>query len=265
MEFVDRISTYPGRVKLNPVAGQTNVYDMVRADEPTEPGTPINRALFQSIIGQVNAIGQQIDERLFELSQRTRVGDLVDGTVFGLYENGVLVPFIKLSHSTYGTARVVALRQSCVTADVLANVGDTYYENCRTDLWLNNEYLPTLDSVVKAVISSVNVKVRYASGTTTISRKAFLLSYDEYNFGSAGFSYFNSAARRIATLNGKPTNHWTRDYQNAGYVTTDGTILYATASTFVAGIRPAFTLPIDFEVTVGVPSTANTMATAEVI
>ena len=48
IEMKDRIPTYPGRVKMVPVAGQANTYDMVRADEPVEPGTPINKALFDS-------------------------------------------------------------------------------------------------------------------------------------------------------------------------------------------------------------------------
>lgn len=39
----DRIPTYPGRVKLTPVSGQTNTYDMVRADEPVQEGTPLNK------------------------------------------------------------------------------------------------------------------------------------------------------------------------------------------------------------------------------
>ena len=39
----DRASLYPGRVKLIPVTGQENTYDMVRADEPTQEGTPINK------------------------------------------------------------------------------------------------------------------------------------------------------------------------------------------------------------------------------
>lgn len=39
----DRIPKYPGRVKLTPVPGQADVYDMVRADEPEEAGTPINK------------------------------------------------------------------------------------------------------------------------------------------------------------------------------------------------------------------------------
>jgi hypothetical protein len=40
----DRVSLYPGRVTLTPVAGQTNTYDMTRADQPTQEGTPLNKA-----------------------------------------------------------------------------------------------------------------------------------------------------------------------------------------------------------------------------
>lgn len=40
----DRVPLYPGRVKLTPVSGQSNVYDMVRADQPTQAGDPLNKA-----------------------------------------------------------------------------------------------------------------------------------------------------------------------------------------------------------------------------
>lgn len=40
----DRTPTKPGRVQLVPVAGQTNIYDMSMADEPTEVGTALNKA-----------------------------------------------------------------------------------------------------------------------------------------------------------------------------------------------------------------------------
>ncbi len=40
----DRESLYPGRVKLEPVAGQANLYDLTRADQPTQEGTPLNKA-----------------------------------------------------------------------------------------------------------------------------------------------------------------------------------------------------------------------------
>ena len=40
----DRVPRYPGRVKLTPVSGQANVYDMIRADSPTQEGDPINKS-----------------------------------------------------------------------------------------------------------------------------------------------------------------------------------------------------------------------------
>lgn len=42
----DRVPLYPGRVKLNPVSGQENTYDMVRADAPTQVGTPLSKDTF---------------------------------------------------------------------------------------------------------------------------------------------------------------------------------------------------------------------------
>ena len=40
----DRISKHPNRVQLIPVAGQANVFDLIRVDEPIEVGTPLNKA-----------------------------------------------------------------------------------------------------------------------------------------------------------------------------------------------------------------------------
>jgi hypothetical protein len=48
IEVKDRVATYPGRVKLTPVNGETNLYDMERADSPIENGTPIDKALFDN-------------------------------------------------------------------------------------------------------------------------------------------------------------------------------------------------------------------------
>lgn len=44
----NREPKYPGRVKLIPVAGEPNVYDMVRADEPIQKGDPLNAATLLS-------------------------------------------------------------------------------------------------------------------------------------------------------------------------------------------------------------------------
>lgn len=45
---VDRVSAYPGRVKMTPVTGETNMYTMERADSPITEGTLINKALFDN-------------------------------------------------------------------------------------------------------------------------------------------------------------------------------------------------------------------------
>ncbi len=45
---VDRVPVYPGRVRLTPVSGLANTYDMVRADSPVEEGTPLNKSLFDN-------------------------------------------------------------------------------------------------------------------------------------------------------------------------------------------------------------------------
>ena len=44
----DRVPTYPGRVKMVPVSGQANTYDLTRADLPITEGTPINKALLDN-------------------------------------------------------------------------------------------------------------------------------------------------------------------------------------------------------------------------
>lgn len=61
---VDRVPTYPGRVKLTPVAGTTDTYDLIRADSPIEEGTPLNKALF--------------DQKAYTLTENVTV--YVDGT-----------------------------------------------------------------------------------------------------------------------------------------------------------------------------------------
>ena len=50
----DRVSTYPGRVKLTRADGSSEYVTIERADAPTQEGTPINKALFDSILADLN-------------------------------------------------------------------------------------------------------------------------------------------------------------------------------------------------------------------
>lgn len=282
IEVIDRISTYPGRVKLIPVEGQANTYDMVRADEPIEPGTPINKALFDSYYNMVTAAVNVLDNKIFELTQRVKLSSLADGTVFGLYENGILVPYIKLTYARYDTNRVQVLRQDCVKMDTAQSPSDIKgYQNSKIDLWLNNEFVATLDAATQGVLQTTTISG--SSGTdyendVPLVRKVFLLSAMEYDQGyidwipSNGYQipYFKGYPdRRIAKYNGSPVEYWTRSISYSQWlgcaITTSGGYVTDNPSTAVKGIRPAFMLPADYVVTVGVPSTSNAMATSEVI
>ena len=53
IDVIDRTPANAGRVILAPVSGQENTYDMVRADNPSIEGTPINRDLFMQLQGFV--------------------------------------------------------------------------------------------------------------------------------------------------------------------------------------------------------------------
>lgn len=49
IQVVDRVPTYPNRIKITREDGSTELVTWERADEPTVEGTPINKALFDSI------------------------------------------------------------------------------------------------------------------------------------------------------------------------------------------------------------------------
>lgn len=48
--IVDRVPTKPGQIKLTPVSGAPDKFIIERADEPTVPGTPIDKETLDSII-----------------------------------------------------------------------------------------------------------------------------------------------------------------------------------------------------------------------
>ena len=53
INVVDRVPTYPNRVKITHSDGTSEYVTWERADEPTVPGTPINKALFDSIVEDI--------------------------------------------------------------------------------------------------------------------------------------------------------------------------------------------------------------------
>ena len=285
IEVIDRIPTYPGRVKMTPVEGQSNTYDMVRADQPTEVGTPLNRALFESIRSDVTALQHNVSDLVTSHAQKTTVGTLVPGTEFVLYEDGIRVPFIKLAGEYNSTGRNLVIRKNIYKMDTLVASGSApTYMNSKTDLWLNDEvggYVAKLDSLTKAALAEVPILLYVGDAVTTtatLNRKAFLLSATEYGINDTStffpegtaVGYFNSTTRRVSQFNGAAEPHWMRSRNRSvtgstGYIGNNGAFSTYGPSGGVYGIRPALTLPADFEVDLSVTNTGNVMATAEVI
>lgn len=89
MAFTDRIVEYPGRVKMTPVSGQTNVYDMTREEgDVYTDGTLLNANNLNTQTQLDNAV-----QNLFETA----------GMTSGTYQNGVsdALGFLLLSRIAY--------------------------------------------------------------------------------------------------------------------------------------------------------------------
>ncbi len=262
IEVVDRVPTYPGRVKLTPVSGQANTYDMVRADEPIEEGTPINKALFDSLLDELVSLRKYVNDTVFAISQRLPLKDISEGAVIGIYENGVLTPFIVITKNFYQSNRALVLRKDIYKMDSLFDAGDNFYFNSKADRWLNDEYLTDLDAATQAVISPVDFEISDDSMITNLNRKVFLMALWEYGLDSPiaryegdPFEYFDSNGKRKAYFNDGAVKHYTRtidtDNKVALIITTAGGVgQVADPVNTQAGIRPAFTLPLTYEVSV---------------
>ena len=159
--------------------------------------------------------------------------------------------------------------------------GDNYYETCKVDRWLNEEYITSLDGVTQTALANITIESGDAYGFKNLSRKAFLLSTSEYGlvpvssrYEGSTVPYFSGDERRIARYQGTPVKHYTRTIDSSSGID-DVNVISADGASVVleknpttttnVGIRPALTLPNSLQVTIGVPETSNTMATAEVI
>lgn len=141
------------------------------------------------------------------------------------------------------------------------------YSSSFIHTWLNETFLPLLDSTVREQVRTV--KIPYLEGTDLhsgadgLETRIFLLSAYEMGWTSAdkttgmvadgkclaffeGFSTID--ARRIANLDGEPTWYWTRSpYTTQAdniwtVVSTNGDCTYRTASSKY-GVRPVLILP----------------------
>lgn len=79
----DRVSLHPNRYKLTPVSGQADTYDLSRADEPLEVGTPLDKA---HLLRDETAAKLELDENatvddafdaLYRQKLESKIGDIL--------------------------------------------------------------------------------------------------------------------------------------------------------------------------------------------
>lgn len=252
----DRIPLHPGRVRLTPVAGQENTYDMTLADEPQTEGTPLNKATLLT-----DSTAQSI------LKQMTRdsikLGDLALGDEIQIPVDGNLNAFFRVVHQ--GNPDPSFYDASCDGTWLMLisagkqrrwdeNASGSYTQNndyaAGVHTWLNEVWIDTLEESALNFVKTVKIPYRpgasytsttVASGADGLSARAFLPSAHElgsYTSGSDYYrisdgrklDYFDQAASNSVsdpsnskrTFNGV-TFYWTRTpaYYNGTYQSVD--------------------------------------------
>ena len=239
----DRVPLYPGRVTLTPVSGQANTFDLVRADQPTQEGTPLNKAsLLKDATAALFGLGTDAvpDDILSLLSKSmmaqvsgkyTRhVGTNADrpvGSTVTLNVGGKPYEFIVVQQgkpsSMYddSCSGTWLLMKDCYTQRIYSSNGAEYY-NSSIDAWLNDDFINSLD--VKDTVKTVKIpyKLRAGSiisGANGLSRKAFLPSYRELG-GTRSYSETGAMLEYFSSINsdGNSNLRIAYDHETAGAV-----------------------------------------------
>ena len=158
----DRTPLYPGRVKLVPVEGHTNVYDMTREDSPTQPGTPLSKAtLLKDATAALYGLGSDaVPDDVLSLLSRFQFG-LGNEYVWAKRQELMVETYYGLDVPTYF---YIAYNRSS------ANVpfSDTVAFNDDGSAYLVNPQTITLNNSNKATVAAT-LSGKYVDNTTIAS------------------------------------------------------------------------------------------------
>ena len=199
----DRVPLYPGRVTLTPVAGQENTFDMARADQPTQEGTPLNKA---TLLKDATATkfgkdtGAVPDEVLDVLSKSVLEGTypVVDvyagqnwekGTVpnvsGSVWQQIAVANNILFSFPISGTTAVMSTDGKTWTTFTIPTVSGGYnYSGRHRIVYVGNTYyllIPITSSPYKAIIyTTQNLSTWTLKCTLSLTNIAYNLFYSNY-------------------------------------------------------------------------------------
>lgn len=214
----DRVPLYPGRVTLTPVSGQANTYDLTRADQPTQEGTPLSKASLlkdatAALFGKTNAAVP--DDILSLLSKsalayteakytKTTIGTLAVGKTITMNVGGAAKEFTVVHQgkpsSLYDDScnGTWLLMKDIYENRVWQRGNINKYESSDIHAYLNSTFINLFDSNIKNAIKQVKLPYRKnggfggtdQSGANGLSCKIFLLGGYEVGFTTSDNSYF---------------------------------------------------------------------------
>ena len=204
----DRVPLYPGRVTLTPVSGQANTFDLTRADQPTQEGTPLNKAtLLKDTTAALFGLGTDaVPDDVLHLLSRFQSGLGNEylwkkiNVAAGYYEIQTLKDSIYIIESE--TKLYTFKYSDSITIDEVGNLSLTNpltftatYSQFRNDYGttLLGKYLDTTGLAHEAGIIFIptNASINYYNGRQVDIRNSYVISvgYDE---NRAFVGYVNS-------------------------------------------------------------------------
>ena len=212
----DRVPLYPGRVTLTPVSGQVNTFDLTRADQPTQEGTPLNKASLlkdatAALFGKTNAavpddilslLSKSVLAQIKEKYTKTTMGTAAVGKTITLNVSGKAKEFIVVHQGKPSSL----YDDSCngtwlLMRDIYENrqwhsSNSSSYKASTIHSYLNSTFLGLLDSNIQEAVKQVKIPYvngtggsAVASGANGLPTKIFLLSGYEVGFQTSNNRY----------------------------------------------------------------------------
>lgn len=130
----NRESLYPGRVKLTPVDAANGIYDMIRADEPQEVGTPLDKKLLDFAVAACGVTAGTATA--YTLDDEFGGFELVDGAKvnFGLHVASGVNPTLNVNGTGAKALKTV--------------LGDAMPSAIPAGMWVDAKYSAVADAYI---------------------------------------------------------------------------------------------------------------------
>ena len=188
-----------------------------------------------------------------------RLGDIAEGQLVKLLENGTAVEFYVAKHdyesSLNGAGRTLVVRKDCYDTRAWHGSNVNAWASCTLRSWLNGDYLNLLDEDIRGVIGTTKYYYTPGNGTTSVitrSDAVFQLSVTELgktaSYANAeGTALPIASTLQIAYRNGSAVFQWTRspltNYTSLAVCLESSGVVGGYYCTDTYGSRPCFTFP----------------------